>query len=207
MKEFRVKIGLRNNLLISQREARGMTQRQLAEVIGTSVTTIARYETFAENPLRARDGRWKGTAIRLAKEFRLLPEDLWPGSILAVEKANAVMTLDSTEMELLTGQYSLNGRTPEDYCLETEKNTIVQDMLTKLTDRERAVIEQRFGFNGEDPLPLDEVAKNIGHSDDYRVKNPSPVLSRTRVAQIEARALRRLRHSSVSKAAKDFAVS
>lgn len=202
-KEFRLKIGLRNNLLITQRESRGMTQKQLAAAIGIPTSTVARYESFAETPLKVRGGGWKDGAIKLAEGLQLLPEDLWPGSALAVKKANAILVLDSTEMELLTGQFTLESRTPEDYCLESERSSVVQGMLDKLTDRERYVVERRFGV-GCSEQTLDEISEDLERCQPYNVKEPTNALSSTRVAQIEARALLRLRHSSVSKAAKDF---
>jgi DNA-directed RNA polymerase sigma subunit (sigma70/sigma32) len=49
-----------------------------------------------------------------------------------------------------------------------------------MPDRERKVLERRFGLDGEQPARLSEVARELG-------------LSRERVRQIERNALARLR--------------
>ena len=51
---------------------------------------------------------------------------------------------------------------------------------TDLSDREREILEWRFGLGGEDPATLEVIGRRIG-------------LSRERVRQLEARALSRLR--------------
>ena len=58
---------------------------------------------------------------------------------------------------------------------------VVQAMLKP---RERAVLRLRFGLDGSRSRTLDQVASEFG-------------VTRERVRQIEARALRRLRHASV----------
>jgi len=62
---------------------------------------------------------------------------------------------------------------------------LVADALATLSDREAAVIRMRFGFAGKRPKTLGEIGLVIG-------------VSRERIRQIEARALRRLRHPSRS---------
>ncbi|MGQ9525741.1 MAG: sigma-70 family RNA polymerase sigma factor [Armatimonadota bacterium] len=59
----------------------------------------------------------------------------------------------------------------------------IEALLRNLTDREREVIELRFGLNGEPPLTLKEVARR------FRV-------SRERVRQIETQALDKLRRTA-----------
>ena len=59
-------------------------------------------------------------------------------------------------------------------------------VLGFLNDREREVLEMRFGLNDGKDHTLEEVGKNFG-------------VTRERIRQIEAKALRKLRHPSRSK--------
>ena len=65
------------------------------------------------------------------------------------------------------------------------------DVLKTLTPREEKVLALRFGLEDGNPKTLEEVG---------RVFN----VTRERIRQIEAKALRKLRHPSRSKKLKDF---
>lgn len=67
----------------------------------------------------------------------------------------------------------------------------LDDVLTTLTYREKRVLELRFGIAGGHPHTLEEVGKEFG-------------VTRERIRQIEAKALRKLRHPSRSKKLKDY---
>ena len=73
--------------------------------------------------------------------------------------------------------------------------SMLQEQLTQvldsLADRERKVIELRFGLVDGHPRTLEEVGREFG-------------VTRERIRQIEAKALRKLRHPSRSKKLKDF---
>ena len=67
----------------------------------------------------------------------------------------------------------------------------VRNVLGFLTDRERSVIEMRFGLSDGKDHTLEEVGRQFG-------------VTRERIRQIEAKALRKLRHPSRSKALRDY---
>ncbi len=64
-------------------------------------------------------------------------------------------------------------------------------MLESLTDREKKVLRLRFGLDDGKARTLEEVGKQFG-------------VTRERIRQIEAKALRKLRHPSRSKKLKDY---
>jgi RNA polymerase primary sigma factor len=64
-------------------------------------------------------------------------------------------------------------------------------VLSELTDRERRVLLLRFGLEDDRPRTLEEVGKEFN-------------LTRERIRQIEAKALRKLRHPSRSRKLKDY---
>ena len=64
-------------------------------------------------------------------------------------------------------------------------------MLKSLTPREEKVLRLRFGLEDRRPRTLEEVGKEFN-------------VTRERIRQIEAKALRKLRHPSRSKKLRDF---
>ena len=66
-----------------------------------------------------------------------------------------------------------------------------EEVLQSLTDREAKVLRLRFGLEDGRPRTLEEVGKEFD-------------VTRERIRQIEAKALRKLRHPSRSKKLKDF---
>ena len=67
----------------------------------------------------------------------------------------------------------------------------LEDVLDTLTDREENVLRLRFGLDDGRTRTLEEVGEVFG-------------VTRERIRQIEAKALRKLRHPSRSKRLKDF---
>jgi len=67
----------------------------------------------------------------------------------------------------------------------------VKDLLNGLSDREREVLEMRFGLKDGQDHTLEEVGKHFG-------------VTRERIRQIEAKALRKLRHPTRSRQLRDY---
>jgi len=67
----------------------------------------------------------------------------------------------------------------------------VEQILSTLSDRERRVLEERFGLKDGKPKTLEEVGKMFA-------------VTRERIRQIEAKALRKLRHPSRGNKLKDY---
>lgn len=73
-----------------------------------------------------------------------------------------------------------SGDDPESLLQSSEIGALVQDWLAQLTDRQRQVIEHRYGLNGLDVATLESIASSLG-------------LTRERVRQIQMEGLDRLR--------------
>jgi RNA polymerase primary sigma factor len=73
-----------------------------------------------------------------------------------------------------------SGLTPADVAVNMIRREQLDQVLSRLTDRERDVVRLRFGLDGETPRTLEEVGQFFH-------------VTRERVRQIELRALKKLR--------------
>ena len=78
-------------------------------------------------------------------------------------------------------------RTPDDGLMMDSLRKEVQRALSTLTQREADVVCLYFGLDGQQSLTLEEIGEKFN-------------LTRERVRQIKEKAIRRLRHTSRSKA-------
>lgn len=69
----------------------------------------------------------------------------------------------------------------------------LEEVLDTLSDREKKVLKLRFGLGGKKPMTLEEVGKVFG-------------VTRERIRQIEANAIRKLKHPSRRKKLQDYLV-
>ena len=77
---------------------------------------------------------------------------------------------------------------------EVEQNNLrekIEEVLTGLSDQEQQVLRMRFGLDDDTPKTLEEIGKVFG-------------VTRERIRQIEAKAIRKLRHPSRLKLLKNF---
>ena len=72
---------------------------------------------------------------------------------------------------------------PESAYIKKSNGDVVNAVLDTLSDREANILRLRFGIGGKKAMTLEEVGKEYG-------------LTRERIRQIEAKALRKLRHPS-----------
>ena len=84
-----------------------------------------------------------------------------------------------------------NVEVPADAATYTLLHEQLMDVLSTLTEREQKVLRLRFGLDDGRPRTLEEVGRQFN-------------VSRERIRQIEAKALRKLRHPSRSKILKDY---
>src|SRR6187431_1039035 len=84
---------------------------------------------------------------------------------------------DSSVADLIP---DLNADQPEEESADRARSSELLDALAKLQPRQRRVVVERFGLDGVRPRTLEEVGANLG-------------ITRERVRQLEARALRELR--------------
>ena len=101
------------------------------------------------------------------------------------EKGKKKDLLDRVETVPLEYVYDLvdDGPSPEDSAILSELKTVTTEALATLKPREERILRKRFGIG----LPTDYTLEEIGQ--EFRVTTE-------RIRQIEAKALRKLKHHS-----------
>ncbi len=84
-----------------------------------------------------------------------------------------------------------NAKIPVNFAMDVLLHDQLMEVIKSLTEREQKVILLRFGLEDSKPRTLEEVGKVFG-------------ITRERIRQIEAKALRKLRNPSKVKRLKDF---
>lgn len=82
-------------------------------------------------------------------------------------------------------------KSPYEVTTEQMLKENVEEVLSALSDRESRVLKMRFGLNDNKMMTLEEVGRKFG-------------VTRERIRQIEAKALRKLKHPSRRKKLQDF---
>jgi RNA polymerase primary sigma factor len=145
------------------------------------------------------------TQRQLIQELRRepLPEEVAARMGITVEKVQVIQKVaqepislenpvgeeeDSTLGDFIPDHDTL---TPLEFTSKEMLKRELDEVLETLTDREEKVLRMRFGLLDGRTRTLEEVGKEFG-------------VTRERIRQIEAKALRKLRHPSRSKKLKDF---
>lgn len=131
------------------------------------------------------------------------PEEIAEEMELPVEKVREIMKIAQEPVSLETpigeeedshlGDFipDEEAQAPADAAAYRLLREQLEDVLETLTPREEKVLRLRFGLDDGKPRTLEEVGQVFG-------------VTRERIRQIEAKALRKLRHPSRSKKLKDF---
>ena len=184
MKSFELTLQVRNNQLKARRLELSLTQRKLAEKAGIGLMSYNALEAMRRSPL-GKKSPWRMVAYRLADFHGISPEELFPPEICAVTTPKSIRELNAPDAEMLLAACRPSEPESPEKLLETrELKNSINNALQILTPREKRIMELRFGLNGRRELTLEEAGKVF-------------YVSRDRIRQIEARALRKLRHPNV----------
>lgn len=132
-----------------------------------------------------------------------LPEEIGAEMDMPTEKVRNILKIAQEPVSLETpigeeddshlGDFieDRDATSPADHAAYEMMKKQLENVLDTLTDREENVLRLRFGLDDGRTRTLEEVGKVFG-------------VTRERIRQIEAKALRKLRHPSRSKQLKDF---
>lgn len=134
----------------------------------------------------------KPTEEELAKKMETTPEKIREIYKISQEPVSLETPIGEEEDSHL-GDFIKDSKSlsPEEFAINTMLKDEIEDVLLTLTEREEKVIKLRFGLEDGKPRTLEEVGKIFN-------------VTRERIRQIEAKALRKLRHPSRSRKLKDY---
>lgn len=181
MKEYRIKVVVKNNLLLSAIEAAGYKSiAEFCRANGMIDSQVAALVAMRDRPLRE-TGEFSKTAKALMEALGAAPSDLWTEEqlYLKLHKNSAERAVDRADIHhfLESEQSSWTLPSPEDQMIRAEASAVIEQVLEAMPERRKAVLKARYW----DDQTLEDAAKTFG-------------VTRERVRQMEARALRDLRH-------------
>jgi RNA polymerase sigma factor (sigma-70 family) len=190
MKPIRVEVKVKNNILYRAifKEFKSVSEFCLVHALNNG--DIGRLLALKEHPKHSQTGAWRVHALKAADALRRHPEDLFPEELYASIESpkEAVIEVGLNEVRnLMVGR---GGSCPEIGLVE---NNLLRDeidkVLSELEPREKEIIERRyFMFQ-----TLTEAGKAM-----------RPKITPERVFQIEAKAIRKIRHPRRSRRLRDF---
>lgn len=181
----------KNRILFDAMAGRSVVK--VAEESGVHCHTIYGLLSLSLSPV-IKDGTYRPAAQKLADFFRMLPEDLFPASLYELNLPRVLEREYSSEVILkrLTCREAMALPAPDGFKTieEEERDAAIRKVLKTLTPREEKVLTMRFGL-GEGGSSVYSLA-NASLEDIAQALN----VSRERIRQVEAKALRKLRHPS-----------
>ena len=168
----------------------GWTQHQAAEYCGVSDTDLGKILNLKWEPRRRFGEGYLSSFRKVADKLGYEPSELFPDTLYSLQLPGVVVREYESPCVLSLQEAQKAGLLPPapdtlHAVEEDESRALVDSALDTLSPREAKIMRLRFGLNGEGEHSLQEIADLIGRS-------------RDRIRQIEAKALRKLRHPSSS---------
>jgi RNA polymerase primary sigma factor len=130
------------------------------------------------------------TSQEIGKELNLPPHKVEELLKLARETVSLEAPMGDTDASLADFIEDDHGRQPEAVTARKIMREDLMKTLAGLPDRERRIIELRYGLNGNEPMTLEQVGQDFG-------------VTRERIRQMEIRTLRRLQKFRMARALQD----
>ena len=125
--------------------------------------------------------RWDTSAKKIASILKIAEEPISLEISIGDDDSNSLG-------DFIKDEYAIS---PADAAAQEMLKEQIQSALSSLAPREQTILELRFGLQNNREHTLEEVSNKFG-------------VTRERIRQIEAKALRKLRHPSLSKDLKDY---
>jgi RNA polymerase sigma factor (sigma-70 family) len=183
--EYAVKVTVRNGLILRRMKQLGIkTQTELAKQSGLDPGVVGTLIGLKKRPVSSITGEWLDAAFALSSALQVEPEELWTEKQrgMALERNSREVSMSEDAVAQLA-----SGNGTEQMVQKVLTSEVVSKALQVLSPRYEAIIRRKF-FDGD---TSEDIAKEWG-------------ISRSAVHQMEAKALRKLKHPSRSKILKDI---
>ena len=193
---YRLLVKIKNNRLWSAIVAvyPGVkSQSDAARFLNMSVQEIGKLLNMHVWPYSEARSRWFKVADRIAALLKETPEYLFDPKLygrrpdvneIAVEFGDEKWIEDHSRLLELPPS-------PEDDVIKHEMAEILGKMVNSLTPREQLVVNMRYGLHGYEESDLVEIGQALS-------------VTKERVRQLEAKALRKMRHPNRDKRLREF---
>jgi RNA polymerase sigma factor (sigma-70 family) len=198
-KDIRIEMKLRNNLVLLRMEELAIPNVaelcRRANLPKAAQTGVGKIINLQHSPLIEKDGKfkWRKYAQAIAKVLDTPIGELFTEALQTLRvdpKAKIHVEVDAMDMQrlgngmpkILQLQAGLD-TDPHDILDKELLKKKLEEVLKTLTPREENIIKYRFGLFGQEEHDLEEVGQLYA-------------VTRERIRQIEAKALRKLRHPS-----------
>lgn len=192
MSDYEITIKVRNARIVRAMRAAGMkTQADLARAANVGHTRVGKI-LAVKLPAYRKNAQWRSDVLRIADALGVMPDELFTerqaqGGLKNVTREIGEGDLD--QIAALSGFQAI--APPDEMVLAAETRRMIEKSVAKLSPRLADVIRRRFGLPPyERDHTLEEIATALG-------------ITRERVRQMEAKALRQLRHPSNSTAMRE----
>ena len=132
---------------------------------------------------------YRKTPLKIAAYYKVLPEEIFPESLYSLSLPASVERFYSS-IEILpllaASNIADSSQSPENVLILSEAKETLEKILSTLPLRQRLILKMRFGFEDGSEHTLEEVGQSFQ-------------VGSERIRQIEAKALRNLRHPSISR--------
>ena len=156
---------------------------KVATLIGVPYSRLSQLVNLKLSPWR-KDGSFKRGALEIAEALGRDPIEIFPPAVYSGRFASARSTeVESQAFLPLCHKDAFLLSSCEDHTQEVQES--IDAVMKTLKPREEKILNMRFGRNGYEPMTLQEIGGQMN-------------LSKDRIRQIEAKALRKLCHPSRS---------
>jgi hypothetical protein len=186
--DYAIKIQVRNNRMLEQMRLTGFKSgTAVARASGTSIGVVCEFLRLERAPIKQNE-QWSLSLLKIAKCLRCLPEDLFPAVHLRkpLEKSCAEFRANAADIHQISASLRLMALPADEKIMLAESKKALDQLLSKLSPRERNVIEHRFGLIDHERTLSDVPGEESN--------------SRHNTRAIELRALGKLRRAAINDA-------